>query len=195
MSTDVRAFFMEVEMAVNYKQNDGSKTDESVLDIESSCLRTIDTEHSKIHEGKAFIASTYKEDLADDAEYNFLIKNTDVSELHAVFAINFEGNAIVDVFEGTTVSADGTEITVYNRKRSSTTASGATAFHTPTITDDGTSISKTVIPGASGPNASGGNNQGRFEWLLKVDTNYMVRVKNIAGAAKSGTITADFYIE
>lgn len=86
----------------------------------------------------------------------------------------------IQIFEGCTVSANGTALTQINRNRNCTTASVLNVYRDPTVTGDGTEISKHKIFSAQNktPITSLGDVD---EWVLKYDTNYLVRFTNNSG--------------
>ncbi len=78
-------------------------------------------------------------------------------------------------YEGTTVSADGTGITLYNMRRSSATTVVATVHHTPTVSGTGTLISQfySTFNGRIPLNTFFNNDSGV---ILDANTNYLIRV-------------------
>lgn len=96
------------------------------------------------------------------------------------------GDIDVMVYEGTTVSNDGTGVSLVNMNRNSSNVSQSQFFHTPTVTDPGSIIKRVWLPPTStgtGLSASGiiRSFEGS-EWILKPATNYLFRATNNSGA-------------
>lgn len=112
---------------------------------------------------------------------NLLIKVPEDLEHHSVFIIQADAASTVDIYEGTTVSADGTAI-IHTRNNRYSTKNNIANYHTPTITNDGSLMYQTKIfapdTGFNILQTGGGKETGRFgsEWILKPSTNYLVRI-------------------
>jgi hypothetical protein len=91
----------------------------------------------------------------------------------------------LNFYEGTTATDDGTVVPNFNRNRNSSRAAGMVITHTPTLTLDGTLLHTRLVPDVGGP---GGNVGGAVspdlgeEWILKPETNYLIRLTNNSGA-------------
>jgi len=165
------------------------------LDDTSRGLVVISTEHERIHDGVMYEAGFLWSEvtaIADDASAEFLLQLTDGA--HAIFNIAAGGDAEVHFFENPTFSAAGDLVTVFNKNRFSSNTSSAVATANPTITDAGTALPKSFLPGGSGPH-SGGGSDGNYnhERVLKGGNDYLVRVTNRAGATKAISIGVEFY--
>lgn len=154
------------------------------LDIEADIthkgLVMTDPDHHLIHKGQMFYlsgsiaalgagATTYFHGLTDTLTVHF--RAASIQSDGAPININF--------YEGATVSANGTPLTVYNRKRSSTTAPTMLTFGGPTVTDVGTLIDSGAIL-LSGPSKQSGiADLFAAEWVLDLPTtSYLIGITN-----------------
>ena len=148
--------------------------------------------HHNIHLGRTFTASYLDESVANDASLEFLVQ-TGALQAHMGLHANGGGSFELYLFEGTTVSAAGTSLAAVQRNRTSSTTATATVTHTPTITADGTQLEVEFIAGGTGGIASGSQGDFHEEWVLAPNTNYLVRVKNVAGVAEEMGLIIDWY--
>ena len=144
----------------------------------------IPSDHAHINEGFGFVVGDIFYAIPDDgvAEGLFQISN----EMHMHLNVVSQGDCEVRVFENPIFSAAGTPMTVFNKNRSSDKVSGATVTHTPTLTNDGTELTPLFVAGGSGGNASGGEGENfAGETVLKADNNYLFRIINKSGQART----------
>lgn len=124
---------------------------------------------------------------------NILLDNTgNAKDIHAVFATDVDQDGTMELFEDTTVSANGNALPIaqLNRPLVANTP-GLSAFEGPTITLDGTLLRQVFVPsgaggGGGGVGAAEGLPRGG-EWILS-NKIYLIRVTISA----SGTIGGDF---
>ena len=161
----------------------------------TGAFRTIETEHSYIHEG-IFFESYNKFTLAAGATKVVTIKPAAGTYLHyrPTNLVTSADKVTIEFYEGATVTAaTGTAVTPSNHNRNSTLASKVTLLDAPTVTANGTKFAQVYIPGATG---TGGTRTGASagvsssEWVLKPDTVYMVKVTN--GSSGSNDIQINF---
>lgn len=145
----------------------------------SGALITITVEHSKIHQGKGWEVSIETGNISSGASYYVLFKTSDGYRPHLrSYEITATDSPItIRLFEGSTVSADGTAVTARNRNRNQSDNNGVSVFYQPIVTAEGTRLETDYI--ASGGNKIGGN-AGSFyeEWILKPSTNYLMKITN-----------------
>ncbi len=148
--------------------------------------------HHKTHLGQAHIVSNKFAAIADDGVADIYVKVPAGIEPHIVFHRDIEGDADVELFEDTTVSADGTALTPRNLNRNSTNISTVSFFHTPTVTSPGTQLFIEWNAAGSGGQAAG--SEGAFdEFELAKGKNYLFRVTNRSGSAKNIGSFARYY--
>ena len=136
-----------------------------------------DYAHKEIHKGKAFFVKGWQDVDGADTVVNFLFV-TGATTPHATWNVGGESEFTLELYEDTTVSANGTPVTVYNHKRDSSNTSTVSAYTGPTITGDGTKIWSGKI--GSGRNAT--EERGASgELIAKTNSNYLFRItKNAA---------------
>jgi len=151
-------------------------------------LTTIDGLHRMAHDGMVFHASGKVTGMINANVDEFLVAVPAVTFPHFQrFRITAgRGDIDVQVYEGTTTSADGTPITTQNTNRNSTNTPSTVLTSAPTITDDGTLVHTSWMPPTgtgTGQSANGlvGETNGE-EWILKPATKYLVRITNNSGA-------------
>lgn len=166
------------------------------VDQYSGAIGTIDQEHLKIHQGKGFTLA--KRIVIDDTggatpTHEFLgIVPAGVFPHFRSITVSSDGGPVdVDLYEGTTVSANGTAITPYNNNRNSGTTAAMTVFESPTITTDGTLLEPIIIPGTKQQGSFG--SEASNEWNLKADTIYMIRITNNTIGAGTSRFTLNMF--
>ena len=152
--------------------------------------------HEEIHEGSFFTATHLFTDVADNAFADLRITTGATNELHIGWSIVAEGKAYMVMQQGTTFTDAGTGVTAFNNKTASVTATDATFRHTPTINMDGPlKIDSILINGGTGPKTTGGDAKQGVEWIFETSEEFLLRVQNVAGAAKDISIQLEWYEE
>lgn len=80
------------------------------------------------------------------------------------------------MYEGSTVSANGSEITAYNSNRNSSNQAQTKIFSGPTVTGTGTALVYDLL--TTTKQTSGTTALPQTKWVLKPSTNYLFRLKN-----------------
>ena len=185
----------------NYMKSDGTFINfADSTERLTKAIRTIETEHSYIHEG-IFFESYNKFTLAAAATRLVTMKTPAAKYLH-YRPTNLTTSAdkiTVEFFEGATVTAaTGTAAIPSNHNRNSALASGVTLLDAPTVTANGTKFAQVYIPGATG---TGGTRSGasagvsNSEWVLKPNTTYMIKVTNGSSGANDIQVNFQWYEE
>jgi hypothetical protein len=164
-------------------------------DAIGASLVTMPIVHQRIHLGQVFTFSHVFSSVADDANADILIKVPAGIECHAICDVVGGGNFEILIYEGTTVSGDGTAVTVHNRNRSSAAMPDTDTFYTPTISATGTLLYSGFNPGGTKSSAVGGDFRFDNEIIFKASTNYLIRMTNRAGAAKTLAFSMTAYEE
>jgi len=166
------------------------------VDQYSGAVGVIEQEHLKIHEGKLFTVA--KRLVIDDSggttpTHEFLgAVPAGVFPHFRKITITSDGGPLdVDFYEETTVSDNGIAVTSYNNNRNSTNAAGLLIYDSPTITDDGTILEPILIPGTKQAGSFG--SEASNEWILKADTNYMIRIINNTTGAGTSKFTINMF--
>lgn len=154
-----------------------------------------DVLHFRIHSGDAFVFEHVDTALGNNGSIDILVSTGAARFLHLVFLATCGGVGRVQMYEGASVSANGTELTPTNRNRSSSNGASFSAYHTPTVDTEGTSLIDAIIPGGGPSASSSGDTIGgdRAEFILKQSTLYLLRLTNISGSAKAASLSVDVY--
>lgn len=132
----------------------------------SNALRTIDSRHAAIHDGRHFVAHDFALSVALSATVVYVLV-TDGTAHHFNWEVSSDGGVKVDIYEGVTTTNNGTALPVYNRNRTSSNPSHMTAFKTPSGLSGGTQIF-----GTGSTSKSGGLQTSVSEFILKPNTKY-----------------------
>lgn len=158
-----------------------------------STVVSISFDHMMIHLGRGFTRSDYHTNLASAGVANHLI-SVGANAIHIrQLIVETDGSPVlVEYFENTTTSADGTEETIGNNNRNSSLATTTEYYTGPTITADGDQMGQTLIPSITQHSGGVGIMQGG-EWILKPNTKYTIRVTNNDSQAIDYGMTLFFY--
>ena len=159
-------------------------------------LATINTVHYEVHEGDTYQAS-YKSpegaDIADNANVTLLLR-VGAKEAHFIFSVAAGGDCEIEFREAVSLTANGTALTPYNMRRSSSNSPTASAFQGPTYTG-GTLLADSLNPGGTKNQSPGGTARLNTEWILAANTNYIVRGINRSGGGQPISIMLQWYEE
>jgi hypothetical protein len=169
------------------------------VDPYSRCMGSISEPHLLTHEGKMFHVTSKITGLVDTASADILIKVPASTHPHFQRTRTNVGAGDVDIisYEGSTVSADGTPLSVHNTNRNSILTPVTEIYSAPTVTGLGTEIHTLWIPptgvgiGQSQIGLAGA--EAGEEWILKPNTNYIHRVTNESGSTISVWFEFLFY--
>lgn len=176
------------------------------VDSSTHALIVMDYEHHEIHDACAFSVVQIDLTMAANSQLNVCFTTADSDKLiHLASDSSCTLAAEVDLLEGPTVTADsGASAAPVNRYRDGTLVT-STVYDLQTvpvinrvqlgatISADGLVISSDAV----GISKKGGTTQGsgsRFEWVLKRNTTYAVRLLRGADVASGiGTLHLDWY--
>lgn len=163
------------------------------IDITTGASVGIDYAHSEIHSGNHYKAGKQNISLNQDDTIELLFVAPDTTTwAHWVLVAQTTGQCVIQVYEGTTTSDNGTSITPINRNRNSSNVATVAVYYAPTVTDDGTKIAERWLGGFGFKEASSSEYRGNKEFILKRNTKYLVRLTAINDSIK-GVIGGDWY--
>ena len=143
-------------------------------------VATQDFDHAMIHLGKGFTHVSRHNALAAAASFDHLLVTGPHPVHMRVLHVQSEGAPVSFIYyEDTVVSANGTAAGIGNNNRVSSIVSECSMYHGPTVTDVGNELGQDFYP-----NIGGGGNSGTVgtlaggEWILKPNTNYLIRFTN-----------------
>ena len=153
---------------------------------------TIDVNHLRLHEGRAYYVYKlypYNAGLAAGANIDIAIAWPDGYAPHAIFDYGASGEGEFYVYESPTTSG-GTAMTINRRNRLLNTSSVAAAVLAPTVSSVGTEIFSEFVPA----NKQGGGTQSfTFEYVLKPLTTYLFRFKNANSQSHAAHLMIEWY--
>jgi len=174
------------------KQLDTVTLQRDSYDAYAKALTVITEPHRMVHDGFMYNASGKAIAVANAANLDLFIR-LPAGEIRHVTLVEFApDDAPLDVFlyEGTTVSADGTAVNIRNHNRISGGDPAVDLMYVgPTVTAPGTLLHQQYIPS---PGAVGGQAAGQIvenedqEWILghpTLEKTYLWRVTNNSGGA------------
>jgi len=163
------------------------------VDSKVRAFKTIETEHSEIHEGETYVCSHFYPLVADDANADLRITLGSNKELHITITVAVAGNGETLLYEGTTYTVAGTNVVIYNRDRTSSKSPDPTCRHTPTTDVLGTELFHGYAPGGEKKEAIGSVRRTAQEWIFKKSEDYLVRFTNRSGGAIDVSIEVEWY--
>ena len=155
---------------------------------------TVDVNHLRLHEGRAFYLYSTRNDgnkLASGASLNIAIAFASGVSAHLIADYQCGGSAEFYIYEGSTVSG-GTTGVALKRHRSSTIASQSASTINPTVSSIGTELFAGQIITGQGSGSSGGA-AGIDEYVLSPLTTYLFRVTNRSNTAEIAQVHLDWY--
>jgi len=161
------------------------------FDANTLAVNIMDYAHHEIHSGSHYFYKgvvPFNGGAAETQYLMFITPDTD-ARVHAKASIYGSLEFDIEIYEGATVSANGTELETFNNDRDSTNTPGLVAYSGPTVTDEGTLIWKgktgsgrtpaTVAPGTS------------YEIIAKRNSIYLFKLVKVP--SNTAYIDADFW--
>ncbi len=159
-------------------------------------LITVDVNHQRNHDGRAFFAyKTYPTSakLAAGASIDIVIASPSGVIPHVTVDAFCQGDAEFYIYEGTSTTG-GTSYTPINRNRNYAVSnpSQSAMVINPTINSLGTELDAQIVPGGVGKKAGGGTSAA-LEYVLKPLTNYLFRLTNVNGTSHAAFLSVEWY--
>ena len=154
-------------------------------------LPTVDVNHLRLHEGRAYYAYRVESSLAVGSSLDIAIAWPSGILPHAVFNYQCGGDSRFYVYEAPTTSG-GTALTIHRRNRALTTTSTGAAVYAPTVSSLGTEIFGEIITSGQGGTGAGGGGY-TYEYVLKPLTTYLFRLTNINSQAHIAELLIEWY--
>ena len=164
------------------------------FDPYSASVTVIDENHRMIHDGAYFELWRADATLGIGGVVDLLLAVPALTFPH-LQDITLEASdapVVLEMYEDTVTSADGTALPVFNKNRNSSNTPDTVVSVAPTITGVGTQIKRAAITSPAGSSIVFSQTKSG-EWVLKPDTKYLVRVTNNSGAVIDFNITIGFY--
>jgi len=177
-------------VALTQKDKDGNQM---VVGADTGLI-TVDVNHHRLHEGRAFIAWKIYPDsakLAAGSSADIVLAAGPGTIAHVTIAMESSGDADFFVYEGTTTTG-GTAFTPVRRNRNIEATSNVAMVTNPTVNTLGTLINRQFVTGGTGKKSSGGGG-GSLEYVLAPLTNYLFRLTNVNGTAHTALLELEWY--
>lgn len=166
------------------------------VELEEGAIVGIDFTHNNIHSGKTFRVATLNKALADNGFFNITLRPTD--NIHFTAQVDSSGKAYLFLYEGITQSA-GVAVTPTNMARHKTRVAGTRVTVNATVNQSAceaaTLIGMWIINGGTTPTGVGNGVRSGSEYILKTDTEYVLRLQNVSGGAKDCVFDLQWYTE
>lgn len=156
-----------------------------------SPLPTVDVNHLRLHEGRAYYVYRVEASLAVNGHLDIAIAWPSGTLPHAVFNYQCGGDSRFYVYENPTTSG-GTALTIHRRNRALATTSTGAAVYEPTVTALGDEIFGEIITSGQGGTGAGGGGY-TYEYVLKPLTTYLFRLTNINAQAHIAELLIEWY--
>jgi hypothetical protein len=134
-------------------------------------LVVIDLPHHRLHAGKSYFVDFHG---TGQTAFCYALQVPASGKFHFVYGFNASDAFSLNLFEGSSLSASGAAVTVYNQERNSANTSGMLVSTTPTISTPGTIIRRLIINSGVGVTDFGGTSREEIETILKNSTVYML---------------------
>lgn len=155
---------------------------------------TIDVNHLRLHEGRAYYAyklNPYSAMLGAGASINIAVAWANGTTPHLIYTANCGGDAELYMYENAVVTG-GTSFTGVRRNRTIDTASSSAILINPTVTSVGTQLDAQFLAGGVGKKA-GGADAYASELVLSPLTTYLFRLTNVNGTAHMAHLYLEWY--
>jgi hypothetical protein len=173
-----------------YVDKDGN----SYLASSDKPFPTVDINHLRLQEGRAFAAGvlrSFSNKLPAGQSIDIAIAfASGVTPAISIFGL-CAGDAEGYLYEGAVVTG-GTAVTAVNKNRDSANTSQSAILVGPTVTSLGTMILGQILIGGSGKKAGGGD-LGSSDLILNDLTTYLFRLTNINGTSHAAEIILEWY--
>jgi hypothetical protein len=156
--------------------------------------------HDLIHQGKVWTLNFRDTGVANNG-YSYLRGITGAKKLHFIITFGNGGEALVNTYTGTTYTVvgtapDGIKLSVFNRNPAESKPLLSTFTYNPTIGVLGAVRGIRAIYGGSGGGAQGStSSEPGIESVIPPNSEFLIRIQNLAGTAESPSIVMEMYEE
>lgn len=152
---------------------------------------TVDVNHLRLHEGRAYYVYRVETSLAVNANLDIAVAWPSGIFAHALFTYQCGGDSRFYIYENPTTSG-GTALTIHRRNRSLATTSTGAAVYNPTVSALGTEIFGEIVTSGQGGTGSGGGGITN-EYVLSPLTTYLFRITNTNAQAHIAELLIEWY--
>lgn len=151
--------------------------------------------HHRIHEGNLFHVNAINTNLQIINPKYFLFISPpqdpvlkDTTKVHLIFKVTANPGILLEFFEDSVVTDNGTAVPIINHNRNSITIPLGRVFENPTVTSDGTRIYVELIGTTTTGGASTTFDRNEDEYILKIQTNYLLKITPLIDGISTTTI-------
>lgn len=167
----------------------------SNLSILDGAIESIDSVHAETHEGKHYTANHFYTAVADEAYADMHIRTGATKYAHLIIVVQAEAKSYITFYRDSTYTTNGSAVTAFNNNDASANTTESALYYAPTGVTIGTLLYQDFVPAGTSPKPVGGTYVSRNEWILKLNTDYLIRVQNVSGSATSDTTINFVYYE
>jgi hypothetical protein len=134
-------------------------------------------------EGNLFDVSAYAS-VNDNSDINVLCVTPAAPVTITSLQLTVTGDSsplVLNLYEGTVVSNNGTTLAARNHNRQSAATMSAALYASPTITSNGTKLETRYYGAGTGFSSAQLETDLSNRWVLKQNTNYLVKITNNSG--------------
>ena len=163
------------------------------MDQYAKAIKVIDPEHARIHLGQLFQYKHQFTGIANGANLDILFSVPAATFPHLrKFQVKSSDSPVsVSLYEGTTTTDDGTELTPFDFNRNTGNTPNTNIFQGPTVSALGTLLEDETV--AAGKDTAGSTDGLAVEWDLTPSTKYLMRLTNNAGGLLSANLVLIWY--
>lgn len=165
-----------------------------ITDNKTGAVVVIKLSHMYVHDGRMYEASYKTPDgspLADNANLDILFR-PGAANCHFSFGPVAANPIEILFYENTTVTNVGTSLGAVGLNRIRTLPQAATVYRGPTISTVGDLLQNDLQVWGIAPYTP---SIGEVPWLLRPNTDYLLRITNRAGSAQDVGIVVQWYEE
>lgn len=158
-------------------------------------LNQVTTSHFKIHTGEQFFYLNHGT-LSPDSVTEYILSTPTEHEVHLLSAISVDSEAVIEYWEGTTyTSGSGTAQQFNCNNRNYSDQCGLELERNPTISDSGSLLGSQKVGNIVRNNLIAGQNRQSNEVVLRLDTNYMYKIKEQSSTENDVSYQFSYYRE
>ena len=156
-----------------------------VRHVLANALRILTLQEAAFVDGKAFTHADYTTGIAGSAVINYLFDPRECTCEQVIAEVPFfnatAGPVTIEYYVGTTITAFGTELFVFNRRSGKPNAK-AKLYVAPTITDDGVRIAGQLLPATAAVQGdTGASTEAGLPFEVDKTNLLLIRITNTNG--------------
>jgi len=142
-------------------------------------LAPIEIEHHQVHDEQFYTMSDYAVNVQAAAPKEWFVRTPNtVRRFHCKISVEVDGGSLLEFFENPVISGgdEGTLLPFYNNDRNSLATATVSGYKDPTVGNSGVTRLQVSRVAPSVGKKVGGVARIGSEWILKQNTDYLLRV-------------------